>query len=47
MSAFQNARVRPLQIPGTTSLPAKASRALTRLSRWLGIGRRADHGSSR
>lgn len=46
-TAFHNARVRPLQIPATTSLPAKASRALTRLSRRLGIGRRADHQRSR
>jgi uncharacterized protein (TIGR02246 family) len=44
-TAFQNARVRPMQIPGTTSLPAKASRALTRLARLLGIGQRAPRGS--
>jgi uncharacterized protein (TIGR02246 family) len=40
-TAFQNARVRPMRIPGPTSLPAKASRALTRLARLLGIGQAA------
>lgn len=39
-TAFQNARVRPLQIPGPTSFPARASRALTRLARLVGAGRR-------
>lgn len=40
-TAFQNARVRPMRIPGTTSLPARASRALTRLAAVVGIGHRA------
>jgi uncharacterized protein (TIGR02246 family) len=39
-TAFHNARVRPLRIPGPTSLPARASRALTRLAHLIGVGRR-------
>lgn len=38
-TAFQNARVRPMRIPGPASLPARASRALTRLARSIGVGR--------
>lgn len=46
-TAFQNARVRPLRIPGPTSLLSKASRTLTRFARLLGIGQPADDGSRR
>lgn len=37
-AAFHNARVRPVQIPAPTSLPARASHALTRLARLVGVG---------
>jgi uncharacterized protein (TIGR02246 family) len=46
-TAFQNARVRPLRIPATTSLPSRASRALTRLARLLGVGERTKDRSHR
>ncbi|HSJ43459.1 MAG TPA: hypothetical protein VK923_02100, partial [Euzebyales bacterium] len=46
-TALQNARVRPMQIPDTTSLPARASRALTRLARLFGIGQPAAPGGRR
>lgn len=44
-TAFQNARVRPMRIPDPASFPSRASRALARLARLLGIGRARDRGA--
>lgn len=38
-AAFHNTRVRPMRIPSPDSLPSRASRAMTRVARRLGIGR--------
>lgn len=40
IAALHNSRVRPVRIPDPDSFPARASRAMTRIARLLGIGRR-------
>lgn len=38
VAALHNGRVRPVTIPGPSSPPARASRAMTRAARLLGLG---------
>ena len=38
-TAFHNTRVRPVRNPAPDSLPSRASRAMTRVARRLGVGR--------
>lgn len=38
IAALHNSRVRPVRIPDPDSFPARASRAMTRIARLLGIG---------